>query len=76
MAELESVFPGRVARTSDELQAALGQILGGERDSTYEFKRRLFHDHLDGASAVRAVERIRDLTEVYGVGKPFGERMA
>jgi hypothetical protein len=76
VADLEDVFPGAVTRTFDELWAALDGLLTAQTDATYTFKRRLFHDHLDGASAARAVEKIRDLTEVYGVGKPFGERMA
>jgi hypothetical protein len=75
-ADLAGVFPGPVAQDFDGLWAALDGLLAETHDATYTFKRRLFHDHLDGRSAERAAERIRDLTEVYGVGKPFGERMA
>jgi len=74
--DMEAAFPGVVVRTPDALRASLDGIFDRDPDSTYEFKRRLFHDHFDGKNAVRAAERVRDLTEVYGVGKRFGERMA
>jgi hypothetical protein len=73
---LENSFPGAVATTAADLFAALDGIPDDGTDVAYEFKRRLFLDHLDDANAARAAERIRDLTEVYGVGKRFGERMA
>ena len=74
--DMEAAFPGAVVRTPEALRSALDGIFGLETDSAYQFKRRLFHDHFDGMNALRVAERIRDLTEVYGVGKRLGERMA
>ncbi|HWV75775.1 MAG TPA: CDP-glycerol glycerophosphotransferase family protein, partial [Isoptericola sp.] len=74
--DMEAAFPGAVVRTPEALRSALDGIFGLEPDSAYEFKQRLFHDHFDGMNALRVAERVRDLTEVYGVGKRLGERMA
>ena len=74
--DLDLVFPGPICRTFDQLQDALDGIFDRRVDESYEFRRRLFFDHVDPHSAARVVERVRDLTEAHGVGKPLGERIA
>ncbi|WP_246910138.1 CDP-glycerol glycerophosphotransferase family protein [Isoptericola sp. S6320L] len=74
--DLDLVFPGPICRTFDELDDALDGIVDRRVDESYEFRRRLFFDHLDDRSSARVVERVRDLTEARGVGKPLGERVA
>jgi CDP-glycerol glycerophosphotransferase (TagB/SpsB family) len=72
--DLDHVFPGPVCQTFDDLKLALDTVLTGEPDPAYDFKRRLFFDHVDDHSSARVVEKIRDLAEAHGVGKPPGER--
>lgn len=72
--DLDLAFPGPVCETFDELAAALDGLLTPGTDPTYALKRRLFFDHEDDKSSARVVERLRDLGEAHGVGKPPGER--
>ncbi|MDM7831753.1 CDP-glycerol glycerophosphotransferase family protein [Cellulomonas edaphi] len=72
--DLDHVFPGPVCQTFEDVKAALGSVLTGETDPAYDFKRRIFFDRVDDHSSARVVEKIRDLAEAHGVGKPPGER--
>lgn len=74
--DLDLVFPGPICKSFGELQAALKDVLSTKVDATYEFRRRLFFDRVDDRASARVVERMRDLTEAHGVGKPIGERSA
>ncbi|GAB6936576.1 CDP-glycerol glycerophosphotransferase family protein [Isoptericola variabilis] len=74
--DLDQVFPGPIARDFGELQEALTGIFEREVDPTYALKRALLHDHLDGQSAHRVVERVRELGEVQGLGTWPGQRVA
>ncbi|MEO9324925.1 CDP-glycerol glycerophosphotransferase family protein [Nocardioides sp. C4-1] len=60
--DLETVLPGPLCRTFDELVVALQQTtvpLDDEQRAVYEWKRRIFFDHLDDGSARRVVERVK-----------------
>lgn len=74
--DLDLVFPGPICKSFDELKSALSDVFKETLDPLYEFKRRLFFDRVDDQAAARVVERMRDLTEAHGVGKPLGERFA
>jgi CDP-glycerol glycerophosphotransferase (TagB/SpsB family) len=74
--DLDLVFPGPICKSFDELKSALSGVLEETVDPLYEFKRRLFFDRVDDHASARVVERMRDLTEAHGVGKPLGERFA
>jgi CDP-glycerol glycerophosphotransferase (TagB/SpsB family) len=62
--ELESVLPGPVCRTFDDLVTALDHTLqpmtAEERDD-YEWRRRIFFDHVDAGAARRLVTRVKGL---------------
>jgi CDP-glycerol glycerophosphotransferase (TagB/SpsB family) len=62
--DLQKVLPGPVCRTFDELIDALGTAFveptAAERE-LYEWKRRIFFDHLDDRSSARVVRRVKDL---------------
>lgn len=74
--DLDMVFPGAICKSFEELKSALSNIFTAAPEPLYEFKRRLFFDRVDDRAASRVVERVRDLTEAHGVGKPLGERLA
>jgi CDP-glycerol glycerophosphotransferase (TagB/SpsB family) len=74
--DLEQIFPGPICQTFEELKSALHDVFTSEPDALYEFKRKMFFDHLDDRSSARVVERMRDLSEVSGIGKWLGERTA
>jgi CDP-glycerol glycerophosphotransferase (TagB/SpsB family) len=74
--DLDQIFPGPICKTFDELKQALLGLSDGATDPVYEFKRRLFFDHLDDDNAARVVERLRNLSEIHGLGKWPGERTA
>lgn len=62
--DLEKVLPGPVCRTFDELADALERSLAepsAEEREAYEWKRRIFFDHLDDGAARRVVERVKAL---------------
>lgn len=72
--DLDFVFPGPVCRRFDELAAAL-ETLFEPRDASQlaqlEWKRRLFFDYIDDRSAARVVERVKQLSDCDGIGKPL-----
>ena len=74
--DLDLVFPGPICRNFTDLQTALGEVFDREPDEAYEFRRRLFFDHVDDHNSARVAEKIRDLTTVHGVGKLPGEHVA
>jgi len=74
--DLDFCFPGPICKNFTDLQTALGEVFDREPDNAYEFRRRLFFDHVDDHSSARVVEKIRDLTTVHGIGKWPGEYVA
>ncbi|MCK9795029.1 CDP-glycerol glycerophosphotransferase family protein [Isoptericola sp. 4D.3] len=74
--DLDLVFPGPICETFDELLDALDGLSSRTVDEAYEFRRRLFFDHLDDRASARVVARVRDLTTAHGVGKSPVERVA
>ena len=74
--DLDLVFPGPICQTFDELYDALDGLLTRTVDDAYEFRRRLFFDHVDDGAAARVVSRVRDLAEARGIGKSLVERIA
>lgn len=74
--DLATVFPGPVCRTFEEFQDELRDLLGRTTDKAYEAQRRIFFDHLDDRNTARAIEKIRELTTVHGIGSWSGERIA
>ncbi|MEL7976922.1 CDP-glycerol glycerophosphotransferase family protein [Isoptericola sp. F-RaC21] len=74
--DLDHVFPGPICQTFDALHGALDGLLSPTADEQYEFRRRLFFDHVDDGAAARVVARLRNLTEVRGIGKAPAERIA
>ncbi len=62
--ELEDVLPGPLCRTFDDLMAALeGSLtdLGTDEQEVYDWKRKIFFDHLDDGATSRVVQRVKDL---------------
>jgi CDP-glycerol glycerophosphotransferase (TagB/SpsB family) len=60
--DLEKVLPGPVCRSFDELLAGLHGIFQErteEQREEYEWRRRLFFDHVDDRASSRVVERVR-----------------
>jgi CDP-glycerol glycerophosphotransferase (TagB/SpsB family) len=62
--DLEQVLPGPVCRTVDDLVTALDGVFAPrtpEQDAEYDWKRRIFFEHLDDGNARRVVDRVRTL---------------
>jgi CDP-glycerol glycerophosphotransferase (TagB/SpsB family) len=62
--DLDEVLPGPVCRTVDDLVAALDDVFverTPEQVAEYDWKRRIFFEHLDDGSARRVVTRVREL---------------
>ena len=62
--DLEKVLPGPVCRTFDELLAGLHGVFAertAEELEDYEWRRRLFFDHVDDQAAWRVVQRVKAL---------------
>ena len=74
--DLDFCFPGPICKNFTDLQTALGELPDRDRDQSYEFRRRLFFDHVDDRSSARVAEKIRDLTTVHGIGKRPDEHVA
>jgi CDP-glycerol glycerophosphotransferase (TagB/SpsB family) len=71
--DLDSVFPGRVCRTFAELRDALERLFepsAGADVAHRAWQRGLFFDHLDDGNSARVAERVRQLTDVAGLGRP------
>jgi CDP-glycerol glycerophosphotransferase (TagB/SpsB family) len=61
--DLEKVLPGPVCRTFDELAEALERSFvepSAEEREVYEWKRRIFFDHLDDGASARVVARVKE----------------
>ncbi len=74
--ESSFAFFGDLVHSISAIPEALESALSHGVGPKYELMRSLHHEHVDGRSAERVRERIRDLTEVHGVGMPFSERSA
>lgn len=77
--DLEFVFPGPVCRSFKQFREALDGLFDnpGEIELvSREWKRRLFFDHVDDRNSARVAERVRQLTDVKGVGKPASQWMS
>jgi CDP-glycerol glycerophosphotransferase (TagB/SpsB family) len=65
--DLEQVLPGPVCRTFDDLARALDGIFEEatpDQAEEYDWKRRIFFDHLDDQASWRVVERVRSLYDL------------
>jgi CDP-glycerol glycerophosphotransferase (TagB/SpsB family) len=62
--DLDQVLPGPVARDFGQLASALDGVFvprTPEQDEEYDWKRRIFFEHLDDGNARRVVTRVREL---------------
>ncbi|MCL3816991.1 CDP-glycerol glycerophosphotransferase family protein [Aeromicrobium wangtongii] len=62
--ELDRVLPGPVCRTFDELATALDSVFDAptpEQVEEYDWKRRIFFDHIDDQASWRVVQRVKGL---------------
>ncbi|WP_340539437.1 CDP-glycerol glycerophosphotransferase family protein [Nocardioides sp. GXZ039] len=62
--DLDEVLPGPVCRTAAELADALDDVftpLTAAQREEYDWKRRLFFEHLDDGNARRVVRRVKEL---------------
>ena len=62
--DLEKVLPGPVCRTFDELATALDAVFdepSAEQREDYEWRRRIFFDHIDDQASWRVVQRVKEL---------------
>ncbi len=62
--ELDRVLPGPVCRTFDELAGALDTVFDPRTEAQveeYDWKRRIFFDHLDDQASWRVVQRVKNL---------------
>lgn len=62
--ELDRVLPGPVCRTFDELAGALDTVFEPRSEAEtelYDWKRRIFFDHLDDGASWRVVQRVKNL---------------
>lgn len=62
--DLTKVLPGPVCKSFDELEVALdGLLVSPSADQTeeYEWRRRIFFDHIDDRSAQRVIDRVKRL---------------
>ena len=74
--DLDFVFPGPVCRTFAQLREALDNLfksLPATEAARMEWKRELFFDHVDDRSSARVVERVKQLTDCGGTGRPITE---
>ncbi|SFC43104.1 CDP-glycerol glycerophosphotransferase, TagB/SpsB family [Nocardioides terrae] len=61
--DLDKVLPGPVCRTFDELAGALDRVFVDRTPAEveeYEWKRRIFFDHVDDRAGARVVERVKE----------------
>ena len=71
--DLEFIFPGPVCRIFAQLRTALERLFdpASEADSArLEWKRTLFFEHVDDRSSGRVAERVRQLADTGGLGRP------
>lgn len=71
--DLEFVFPGPVCRSFKELREALDGLFETPtlaRAAHLEWKRRLFFDHVDDCSSARVAGKVKQLTDIGGLGRP------
>lgn len=62
--ELDRVLPGPVCRTFDELARGLDGVFeprNEQQEEEYDWKRRIFFDHLDDQASWRVVKRVKGL---------------
>ncbi|AWB91726.1 CDP-glycerol glycerophosphotransferase family protein [Aeromicrobium chenweiae] len=62
--QLDRVLPGPVCRSFEDLAAALDTVfdpLTPEQAEEYDWKRRIFFDHLDDQASWRVVQRVKGL---------------
>ena len=62
--DLEKVLPGPVCRTFDQLEHALDGFFdsaGPRAREDYQWRRRIFFDHVDHGAAERVVDRVKSL---------------
>ena len=71
--DLEFAFPGPVCRGFAELRQALEHIFAPVSDTErakLEWKRALFFDRVDDRSSARVADKVRQLSDTGGIGKP------
>ncbi|MBC7630257.1 CDP-glycerol glycerophosphotransferase family protein [Aeromicrobium sp.] len=65
--ELDRVLPGPVCRTFDEFDGALDGVFDKrtvEQTAEYDWKRKIFFDHLDDQASWRVVKRVKRVKRV------------
>ncbi len=63
--DLDEVLPGPVCRDFGDLSAALDTVFEPRtpaQDEEYDWKRRIFFEHLDDGNAARVVRKVRELS--------------
>ncbi|WP_228064502.1 CDP-glycerol glycerophosphotransferase family protein [Novilysobacter avium] len=71
--DLDFIFPGPVCHDFQEFRQALETLFEPRTEierASLEWKRRLFFDHVDDGSSARVVEKVRQLTDCGGMGRP------
>ncbi|UDY25401.1 CDP-glycerol glycerophosphotransferase family protein [Nocardioides sp. Kera G14] len=61
---LEQVLPGPVCRTFDQLEQALDGVFAPIDEAAreeYDWRRRIFHEHVDDGASWRVVQRVKEL---------------
>lgn len=71
--DLDFVFPGTVCRSFAQFREALEALFDPKNEievARYEWKRALFFDHVDDRSSARVAEKVKQLVDIGGIGKP------
>lgn len=71
--DLEFVFPGSVCRTFTQLRGALERLFDPITEvdmARLEWKRALFFDYVDDNNSARVAERVRQMADIGGLGRP------
>lgn len=75
--DLDIVFPGRVCRGFGDLIFALEGLFDTLSDfdmSNRKWQLKLFFDHIDDRNSARVAERVRQLADMAGLGRPIFEK--
>ncbi|MBW3550710.1 MAG: CDP-glycerol glycerophosphotransferase family protein [Proteobacteria bacterium] len=70
--DLDFIFPGPVCYSFAQLSQALESLFEPRsqvQTATLEWKRRMFFDHLDDGSSARVADRVKQLTDLQGLGQ-------
>ncbi len=62
--DIDMVFPGKICKDFDSLHKNLGKLLVdpvANRDTYYDFKRRIFFDYVDDQNSKRLVDKVKEI---------------